>query len=218
MKEDHKDEPHEEILRLARSCPSLAEIDRKSFIGNDCVICKGDVCELADNTFEPALPTMKGVIMDLLNELSHGHRALAGFSGKQKVMEETEIDKAPMEVSWHQSLSTTLSILGVRNRMDSTTHEGTHYMDVVAEQASNPHLAWGAKRGLIIQLLSQSSLRGESDTTNYVKIKTEAILKGQWNVLSVPWHEWSSLSSEDERIAYLAVKLAMLRLYSSAGG
>mmetsp|Transcript_8127 Transcript_8127/g.18738 ORF Transcript_8127/g.18738 Transcript_8127/m.18738 type:complete len:296 (-) Transcript_8127:79-966(-) len=207
-----------EPVRLDRSCPSGAEIDRQSFAGKDCIVCKGDVCELADDAFDlaPSKSAMvKDIVMNLLNELSQGHRALAGFAAHDEEMKKTEVAEVPVEVSWHQALSRTLSTLGLRNRMDSTMHEGTHYMDIVADRSSNPHLNWGLSKGLVLQLLTQNSLRGESETTQYVKLKTAAIKKGGWTALSVPWHEWSALGSDAERISYLAVKMASLGLFAT---
>ncbi len=158
---------------------------------------------------------MTGMMMGLLSELSHGHRALAGFAGFEEEMKKTEIDQVPVEVSWHESLSRSLSVLGFRNRMDSTMHEGVHYMDVVIDRESNNHLQWGESRGVVLQLLTANSLRGESGTNMYVQLKTEAIQRGGWTALSVPWHDWSMLTTDVERISWLAVKLAALGVFGN---
>eukprot|EP00286_Rhodomonas_abbreviata_P003314 CAMPEP_0181347842 /NCGR_PEP_ID=MMETSP1101-20121128/34090_1 /TAXON_ID=46948 /ORGANISM="Rhodomonas abbreviata, Strain Caron Lab Isolate" /LENGTH=346 /DNA_ID=CAMNT_0023460075 /DNA_START=279 /DNA_END=1319 /DNA_ORIENTATION=- len=192
--------------RLHRSCPNTIEVQYKAFAGNDCIICKGDSCELTDGS-TPASSISASVpvrMMDMLSELSsHGHRTLSGSRAMFTELKKTEVDEVPMEVSWHESLSRTLSVMGIANRMDSTMNEGTNFLDVVVERQPNERLEWNEKRGMVVQLLTPNTLRANNETCKYVKCKTDALRRGGWVVVDVP-----ALSSQTDRIAWLAVKLA----------
>eukprot|EP00961_Rhodomonas_salina_P132244 1779795-Rhodomonas_salina.1 len=156
---------------LERSCPVHIEKEYKSFAGKDCIVCKGDVCELADDAVYHAHKTtsMSEKMMGLFSGVLT-HPTLSGvlthpkLSGAQvESMRKREIDQVPPEVSWHESLARTLSVMGIGNRMDFTIHEGSHFLDVVVDRAANPHLQWAGTRGLVVQLLTPNSLRGHNE-------------------------------------------------------
>ena len=140
----------------------------------------------------------------------------------QSIIAETECDV-------RASVSATLALMGVSNRVDFTVHEGLRYMDVVVEasgRGSARKLGLGAgdvvmqvlrnidvlfegrdddrectgKRGLVVQILPENA------RASYVSAKTAALQEDSWAVLTVNPADWENKDTV-QRTGWLARKL-----------
>ena len=136
---------------------------------------------------------------------------------------------AERECDVRASVSATLALMGVANRVDFTVHEGLRYMDVVVEanrRDSARKLGLGAgdlvmqilrnidvlvegrdddrectgKRGLVVQILPQNA------RASYVSAKTAALQEDTWAVLTVKPADWVNKDTV-QRTGWLARKL-----------
>ena len=105
------------------------------------------------------------------------------------------IDRATV----HASVSATLRLMGVSNRVDHTVYDGLRYMDVVVESNEDDRECTG-KRGLVVQILPQNA------RASYVSAKTAALQEDTWAVLTVKPADWENKDTV-QRTGWLARKL-----------
>jgi hypothetical protein len=102
----------------------------------------------------------------------------------------------PQTALVHESVSATLELVGIQNRIDFTKHDGLQYMDVVVDAQEGDSV-----RGLVIQIITPGHRQ------SYVDIKTAALREDGWAVITVKAGDWARKQTTHARASWLARKL-----------
>ena len=109
----------------------------------------------------------------------------------------------------HASVSATLRLMGVSNRVDHTVYDGLRYMDVVVESNEDDRECTG-KRGLVVQILPENA------RASYVSAKTAALQEDSWAVLTVNPADWENKDTV-QRTGWLALQLVKCGFWRQSG-
>ena len=206
----HASEAALETQRLNRKCPLSSERSSQAFTCND------NECEIdLEEVEEPYKMRLYKTFTNILKKDSAKKEQAEGpAEAAHAPCGMTHCNGACMQQSLHMSLAKTLDIIGVRNRIDSTRHEGKEYMDVIVEHGGIWH-----HRSQQQQEQTRIVFQTAKDvSSSYMLAKQRALQREGWVVISVQESDWRKLHCDAERVEWVAQELVRCGFWHSRHG
>ncbi|EKX49036.1 hypothetical protein GUITHDRAFT_105118 [Guillardia theta CCMP2712] len=203
----HASEAALETQRLNRKCPLSSERSSQAFTCND------NECEIdLEEVEEPYKMRLYRTFTNILKKDSAKKEQAEGpAEAVHAPCGMTHCNGACMQQSLHVSLAKTLDIIGVRNRIDSTRHEGKEYMDVIVEHGGIGHHG-SQQQQEQTKIVFQTA---KDVSSSYMLAKQRALQREGWVVISVQESDWRTLHCDAERVEWVAQELVRCGFWHS---
>uniref|UniRef100_A0A7S0HQV3 RAP domain-containing protein n=1 Tax=Hanusia phi TaxID=3032 RepID=A0A7S0HQV3_9CRYP len=194
-----------ETQRLNRKCPLSSERSSQAFTCND------NECEIdLEEVQEPYKMRLYKTFTNILRkEAAKKEQVDIPAAASDAPCGMTHCNGACMQQALQVSVAKTLDIIGVRNRIDSTRHEGKEYMDVIVEYGGMGHQGSQQQQTKIVFQTAKDV------SSSYMMAKQRALQREGWVVISVQESEWKKLHCDAVRVEWVAQELVRCGFWHS---